>query len=243
MRRTAAPGAAQPHPAPRVPRSRRAWGVAALTLAALLPLAARAQTPLPDPYDYDEPAPAPKRVVVPRWQTLELGKPGHRYKVPVYANRNLARGDLRDIKQIVIVFHGVKRNADAYYETVATLLATNPARANDTLILAPRFVGSIDSGFAGMAAWRKASWEDGEDSVQANGRPAPVSSFQVIDDLLRSLDDRKRLPILAGIVLAGHSGGGQLVQRYAVLNQIDGPLRRDGVALRYVIANPRHTCI
>ncbi|MCZ8395617.1 hypothetical protein O9557_06725 [Achromobacter ruhlandii] len=204
----------------------------------MLPLAARAQTPLPDPYDYDEPAPAPKRVVVPRWQMLELGKPGHRYKVPVYANRNLARGDLRDIKQIVIVFHGVKRNADAYYETVATLLATNPARANDTLILAPRFVGSIDSGFAGMAAWRKASWEDGEDSVQANGRPAPVSSFQVIDDLLRSLDDRKRLPILAGIVLAGHSGGGQLVQRYAVLNQIDGPLRRDGIAVRYVIANP-----
>ena len=74
--------------------------------------------------------------------------------------------------------------------------------------------------------------------MQANGRPAPVSSFQVIDDLLRSLDDRKRLPTLASIVLAGHSGGAQLVQRYAVLNQIDGPLRRDGIAVRYVVANP-----
>ena len=89
-----------------------------------------------------------------------------------------------------------------------------------------------------MAAWRKASWEEGEDSVQAAGRPAPVSSFQVLDDLLRSLDDRQRLPALAGIVLAGHSGGAQLVQRYAVLNNVDGPLRRDGLALRYVIANP-----
>ena len=45
-------------------------------------------------------------------------------------------------------------------------------------------------------------------------------------------------PALAGIVLAGHSGGAQLVQRYAVLNNVDGPLRRDGLALRYVIANP-----
>ena len=89
-----------------------------------------------------------------------------------------------------------------------------------------------------MAAWRKASWEEGEDSVRAAGRPAPVSSFQVLDDLLRSLDDRQRLPALAGIVLAGHSGGAQLVQRYAVLNNVDGPLRRDGLALRYVIANP-----
>ena len=93
-----------------------------------------------------------------------------------------------------------------------------------------------------MAAWRKASWEEGEDSVQAAGRPAPVSSFQVLDDLLRSLDDRQRLPALAGIVLAGHSGGAQLVQRYAVLNNVDGPLRRDGLALRYVIANPLLTC-
>ena len=127
MRRTAAPGASQPCPAPRLSRSPRAWCAAALALAALLPLAAHAQTPLPDPYDYDEPVPAPKRVAVPRWQALELGRPGHRYKVPVYANRNLARADLRDIKQIVIVFHGVKRNADAYYETVATLLAANQA--------------------------------------------------------------------------------------------------------------------
>ena len=39
----------------------------------------------------------------------------------------------------------------------------------------------------------------------------------------------------------GHSGGAQLVQRYAVLNNVDGPLRRDGLALRYVIANPS-TC-
>ncbi|WP_263911068.1 hypothetical protein [Achromobacter sp. 79A6] len=227
-----------PTPSPRRARAAGAAAVAALALALLAPAAVRAQTPLPDPYNYDEATPAPKRVAVPRWQTLELGKPGRRYKIPVYANRNLARDDLRDIKQIVIVFHGVKRDADRYYETAATLLAANPARAGDTLILAPRFVGVIDSGFAGMAAWRKSGWEDGEDSVQAAGRPAPVSSFQVIDDLLRSLDDRKRLPTLAGIVLAGHSGGAQLVQRYAVLNQLDGPLRRDGVALRYVVANP-----
>ncbi|WP_447920651.1 hypothetical protein [Achromobacter aegrifaciens] len=220
-------------------RPGRMRGLAVLcALAALAPLAARAQTPLPDPYDYSETAPAPKRAAPLRWQAVELGKPGHRYKMPIYANRDLGKDDLSGIKQIVVVIHGVKRDADRYYESVAALLAHNPERARDTLILAPRFSGSIDSGFGGMAAWRKASWEDGEDSVQAAGRPAPISSFQVLDDLLRSLDDRKRLASLAGIVLAGHSAGGQLVQRYAVLNNIDGPLRRDGLALRYVIANP-----
>lgn len=209
------------------------------TLAALLaPWAVHAQTPLPPPYDYDEPVPTPQRAAPLRWQTVELGKPGHRYNMPVYANRNLAKDDLRDIKQIVIVVHGVKRDADSYFETVAQLLTHNPDRARNTLILAPRFSGSIDSGFGGVAAWRKADWEDGGESVKASGRPAPVTSFQVLDDLLGSLDDRKRLPTLAGIVLAGHSAGAQLVHRYAILNNIDGTLRRDGLALRYVVANP-----
>lgn len=220
------------------PRLTRGLAASAAAAALLAPFAAHAQTPLSDPYDYDEATPAPKRATPLRWQTLELGKAGHRYKMPVYANRNLAKDDLRDIRQVLIVVHGVKRDADHYYETAAALVADNPARARDTLVLAPRFSGAIDSGFGGMAAWRKASWEDGEDSVQATGRPAPVSSFQVLDDLLRSLDDRKRLPALAGLVLAGHSGGAQLVHRYAVLNNVDGALRRDGLAVRYVIANP-----
>ncbi|MFJ3464547.1 hypothetical protein [Achromobacter spanius] len=212
---------------------------ASLAVFALLACGAvRAQTPLPDPYDYDEATPAPKRAAPLRWQAVELGRPGHRYKMPVYANRDLTKDDLRGIKQVLIVIHGVKRDADNYYETAAALVAADPARASDTLVLAPRFSGSIDSGFAGMAAWRKASWEDGQESVQATGRPAPVTSFQVLDDLLRSLDDRKRLPALAGLVLAGHSAGAQLVHRYAVLNNMDGVLRRDGLAMRYVVANP-----
>lgn len=217
----------------------RAARAASLSIVALLTCAAaHAQVPLPGPYDYDEATPAPRRAAPLRWQAVELGRPGHRYKMPVYANRDLAKDDLRGIRQVLIVIHGVKRDADQYFETAAALVAANPARARDTLVLAPRFSGAIDSGFAGMAAWRKASWEDGEDSVQAAGRPAPVSSFQVLDDLLRSLDDRKRLPALAGLVLAGHSAGAQLVHRYAVLNNVDGSLRRDGLALRYVIANP-----
>ena len=212
---------------------------AALAVAAVLAFAsAHAQTPLPDPYDYDEATPAPKRAAPLRWQTVELGRPGHRYKMPVYANRDLTKDDLRGIKQVLIVIHGVKRDADQYFETAEALVAADPARARDTLVLAPRFSGSIDSGFAGMAAWRKASWEDGQESVQAAGRPAPVASFQVLDDLLRSLNDRKRLPSLTGLVLAGHSAGAQLVHRYAVLNNLDGALRRDGLTLRYVIANP-----
>ncbi|KAG1186261.1 hypothetical protein G6F35_014690 [Rhizopus arrhizus] len=128
MRRAPAPSASRPQPhAPARRRFGRRLGVALALAATLVPWALRAQTPLPDPYDYDETVPAPKRATPLRWQTVELGKPGHRYKMPVYANRDLARDDLRDIKQVLIVIHGVKRDADRYYDTAAGLLARNAA--------------------------------------------------------------------------------------------------------------------
>jgi hypothetical protein len=38
--------------------------------------------------------------------------------------------------------------------------------------------------------------------------------------------------------VAGHSAGGQLVQRYAVLNQVDELIRARSMDLRYMVANP-----
>ena len=163
-------------------RRARFLPAASLMLAALIRWRPPRRRPCPIPTTTTKPRRAQAGPA--RWQTVELGKPGHRYKIPVYANRPLGKGELADIKQVVVVIHGVKRDADRYYEYVTDLLERNPERARDTLVLAPRFSGSIDSGFAGMAAWRKASWEEGEDSVRR--RPAPVSSFQVLDDLLRS---------------------------------------------------------
>lgn len=196
-----------------------------------------AQAQTADPAYYNLP-PAQARVVTPHWQTLELGKSPRAYPFAIYANKNLNKDSLGKIKRIIVIVHGVQRDADRYYETVAMLLANNPKLAGETLIIAPKFAGFADAGFGNQPAWRRASWEDGEESVQATGRPAPISSFQVLDDLLLKLSDRKALPALNSIVLAGHSGGAQLVQRYAVLTMIDGPIRRGGIDLRYVVANP-----
>jgi hypothetical protein len=39
-------------------------------------------------------------------------------------------------------------------------------------------------------------------------------------------------------VVAGHSGGAQVVQRYAIADGGEGILTREGVQIRYVVANP-----
>ena len=40
------------------------------------------------------------------------------------------------------------------------------------------------------------------------------------------------------VIVAGHSGGRQLVQRYAVAGRGDGALVKAGIHVRYVVANP-----
>ena len=135
-----------------------------------------------------------------------------------------------------MVIHGVKRDADRYYEYVTDLLERNPERARDTGAGAAFFRfhrfrfrrhGGVAQGQLGRRRGQRAG----------RRRPAPVSSFQVLDDLLRSLDDRQRLPRWPASCWPAIPAA-RLVQRYAVLNNVDGPLRRDGLALRYVIANP-----
>jgi hypothetical protein len=180
----------------------------------------------------------PPRVGAPPWQTVQLGPRAHRYPFPLYASRTLSAAALARVEHIVIIMHGVKRDADHYYETAAGLLWLDPAALDNTLVIAPKFAGTIDRGFEGMPAWYRQRWIAGGESVKAPGRPAPIGSFDVLDDLLQWLGDRHEMPALRDIVLAGHSAGAQMVQRYAVLNNIDEAIRKRGVALRYVVANP-----
>ena len=67
-----------------------------------------------------------------------------------------------------------------------------------------------------------------------------LSSFAVADRLLAELSDAKRFPNLRRIVLAGHSAGGQFVNRYVAVGRLGesgaGPARR--LEYRFLVANP-----
>jgi hypothetical protein len=80
--------------------------------------------------------------------------------------------------------------------------------------------------------WHEGSWSAGE---PATG-PVPISSFDMIDAILATLADRDRYPNLTNVVLIGHSGGGQLLHRYAIVGKAAAVL--PGIQFRFVIANP-----
>ena len=178
----------------------------------------------------DKPAPAPA------WQEIQLGEAGATYPFPVYGNHALD-GDTTRIRRVLIIQHGRARDGDAYFLAAGDLLKSHGIDAGDTLLLSPQFFAPEQTARArlpGLPAWSAAGFAGGEDSVDP---PFKVSSFQVYDDLLGLLTDRRRFPALRTIVMAGHSGGAVVVQQFAVLNRMDEKVRAAGIEMRYVVAN------
>jgi hypothetical protein len=183
-------------------------------------------------------SPAESQSAMPSWQRVELASPDGTFPFAIYSNRPW-RGDMKSVKAAVLVFHGVSRRGNNYYVTAEKLLAESGSNVGETLLLAPNFFAPADAArhrIDGMPLWDpRRSWSAGSD---ATNWPHPLSAFEVIDALLLTLADRTRFPHLARITLAGHSAGGQLVHRYAVLNALDEKLGAAGLAVRYVVANP-----
>lgn len=143
-----------------------------------------------------------------------------------------------EVTRAVIVLHGYRRDADNYFATgLAARDAAGPA-GDGALVVAPQFLTGTDAERYGLPAdvlrWSPEGWEGGDDAVA----PRALSSFDALDAILARLGDRTLFPNLSRLVVAGHSGGGQVVQRYAVLSRAGDALGRRGVRVSYVVANP-----
>lgn len=163
--------------------------------------------------------------------------PPHRQVVPIgghhlqiFANDDIAHPHRHHTGAIIII-HGRRGEAAA---SLALMQLISGETEAPRLIIAPHFMGAADAATAASPAtilhWPDAGWMAGE---AANG-PSGIGSFAALDAILAMLSDRTRYPALAHITLAGHSAGGQLVQRYAVMAN----LASCPVPVRFIAANP-----
>lgn len=185
----------------------------------------------------DERAPNERPVAVVASRYLSVATQAGGGTVPIFVNGDW-RAPSRDIKRAVILIHGRLRNADTYFDLAQRACALAGGDAADTLLIVPQFLATADIGAHALPPstlhWEWTSWMGGG---YAEG-PAPLSSFDVLDAILRTLASSEQFASLTEVVIAGHSGGGQVAQRYAVVTQGEAPLVARGIALRYVVANP-----
>lgn len=206
------------------PRVRRPFAVLLLSALVLLPTGTRAA---PDP-EVLTPVPIVQdgRLTV----TTSAGQG----TVPLHVSQDWAEPQ-PEVTRALVVIHGWPRRDLKSGEYAA---ARADAAGRQTLIVTPQFLTQVDIDSHQLSAdvlrWGLNDWIFGYGAQE----PAPLSSYDALDAILARLADRRLFPNLAIVVIAGHSAGGQFVQRYAAVGHGQGPLEQAGIHIRYVVANP-----
>jgi len=163
-------------------------------------------------------------------EPLKVGD-GH---VVVWRSHALQDGANSQVERAYIMVHGTNRNAEDYFRwAMASTMAAG--LVSQTAVVSPHFkarttAGRGDDVAEGEWFWTNEGWKAGEAAL--NGK---VFSYDVMDRILECFNNPQRFPNLKEVVVAGHSAGGQYVQRYAATNRMEPKMR---VPVRYVVANP-----
>lgn len=157
--------------------------------------------------------------------------------LPLYLSADWSK-PLPDINRAVLVLHGRLRDANVYFRSAKTAQAAAGDVGKSAIMIVPQFLAGIDIDAYQLPPdtlrWTLEGWEGGDAAVG----PRPASSFEALDAILAKLADRKIFPNLKQVVVAGHSGGAQVVQRYAIAGKGEAALTAVGIGVRYVVANP-----
>mmetsp|Transcript_13386 Transcript_13386/g.29067 ORF Transcript_13386/g.29067 Transcript_13386/m.29067 type:complete len:506 (-) Transcript_13386:111-1628(-) len=174
------------------------------------------------------------------------------------------------IRAAMVVVHGQSRNADDYF-CAAHLTSQLQTRypADSVVVIAPWFLEWTDGNVtlsSGRSALRWGSgerrnsvdnagvWRYGADAIYPSSSANRTSSFDALDAIVESLANSTQFPNLDMIAVSGHSSGGQMVQRWALLtNKIPfgdighpdtqvsrslGQENRKRLHVRAIVANP-----
>jgi hypothetical protein len=158
-------------------------------------------------------------------------------RVLTYRSHALTTSD-QAITHAVIVIHGAERDAATSFR-IAAASAVLRGRIETTLILAPRFAARLGSACTDDLSADELNWQcDVQLGDWRSGGAAitdgSLTSFDVLDDLLRRIEGSGLFPNLRTVVVAGHSAGGQFVTNYQMTNRLHEQLR---VPPAYVTAN------
>ncbi|KAK6393348.1 hypothetical protein LTR65_002639 [Meristemomyces frigidus] len=156
-----------------------------------------------------------------------------------------------NLKRAIIIIHGLGRDPGTYEANMLSALSqvNNPDINTDSVaIVAPYFPNGDDKNvgypwITGLKAnqgsitnclvWSGSQWSAGGTN-QYPYKNVNTSSYAVLDQIVQYFDNATLFPNMNQIVVAGHSLGGQTMQRYAALGQ----QLNSRTPVSYWVANP-----
>jgi hypothetical protein len=153
-------------------------------------------------------------------------------KIPYY--RNYPIGTANDaIENAIIVIQGTTRKPDDYYQYMCEA-AKKANKFNNSIIIAPFFMIKDDGPHDDELYWDDNNgWVQGD--LSTKNHSSKISSYAVLDEILKDLAEPLNFPNLKRIAIVGHSAGGQFVQRFACGSREEQEI---DIPVRYLVANP-----
>ncbi len=134
--------------------------------------------------------------------------------IELYSSLDLNKLD-ENISRIVVAIQCHYRQAPSRFKAVLEE-AKKGDMEEKLLVLVPHFKIPSDGTREQEPYWNSAGWKQGDLSKDES----QLSSFGVLDEIIRRIMMSGNFPALAEIIISGHSAGGQFTQRYALTSQI-----------------------
>src|SRR5262245_65380482 len=123
----------------------------------------------------------------------------------IYRTRSLDTRN-ENVRRALIMVHGTNRNADHYFST-AVSSAFLAGALDDSVVISPRIASAAGNCHDTLAP-NEVSWSCPGDSWRSGGSAAShpnLTSFDFVDQILKTLASKRAFPNLRAIVVAGHS--------------------------------------
>lgn len=156
--------------------------------------------------------------------------------IPIMTSHPLDHTD-KKIQHLIVLIHGAGLNAAKSYKNGLQVAEKLGEPNNHIMVVVPQFLEGVDTDEKGMLFWDR-TWRSGGLSLaeRMNETLPRVSSYMVMDKIIEHIADIN--PDIKQVSILGHSAGGQFVNRYAAINNIHEKLKKRGISLLYVVANP-----
>jgi len=146
-----------------------------------------------------------------------------------------------NLKRLIISVHGSGPIAQTYLDSAKTAASMKHAE-NETLIIAPQFFddGEFQEPIpTDLLYWGASQLGSQKAFIGPDKKPVSISSFAVLDMLLKHVTGTSLFPNIRTIVILGHSAGGQMVNRYAASNLFETDIAKPkGIVMKYLVMAP-----
>jgi len=145
------------------------------------------------------------------------------------------------ITRLIYSIHSASYSAKAYFNNAIELVNKVPREKDKTLVIAPHILakGCLDNPeTSNILYWEfPAFW--GTSRGMFNDKRVRISSYEVTDRILEEIATSGNFPNLKTIIIMGHSGGGQMVNRYAASGLFEEKIAKlKGIEVRYLVMAP-----